>query len=128
MSKLISESERSFLEDGVEQGIRNDGRNLTDFRCISIALDIISTSNGSTRVKNEELDIMVGVKVSFLLFLIIYLSYIFYLVRTYDIIQRRGVIRFGYCQYRLVSCEHIYVSVCSEQFTLTQLIHSVCLV
>ncbi|KAH7650126.1 hypothetical protein FG379_003206 [Cryptosporidium bovis] len=62
MSKLISDSERLFLEDGIEQGIRNDGRNLTDFRGISIDLDVVSTSNGSSRIKNDELEIMVTIK------------------------------------------------------------------
>lgn len=63
MTKSISDSERLFLEDGVDQGIRNDGRDLTDFRPIVIALDVISTANGSSRVKNDELDIIVAVKV-----------------------------------------------------------------
>ncbi|KAH8738520.1 hypothetical protein FG386_001902 [Cryptosporidium ryanae] len=62
MPKLISDSERLFLEDGVEQGIRNDGRRLTDFREISIDLDVISTSNGSSRIKNDELELIVAVK------------------------------------------------------------------
>ncbi|KAF7456793.1 exosome complex component RRP42 [Cryptosporidium felis] len=62
MTKSISESERVFLEDGIDQGIRNDGRDLGDFRAIVIALDVISTANGSSRVKNDELDIIVAVK------------------------------------------------------------------
>lgn len=63
MTKAISDSERLFLEDGVEQGIRTDGRGLTDFRPMVVALEVISTANGSARVKNEELDVIVAVKV-----------------------------------------------------------------
>ncbi|KAK9170712.1 3' exoribonuclease family, domain 1 family protein [Cryptosporidium meleagridis] len=62
MTKSISDSEKLFLEDGVDQGIRNDGRDLTDFRPIVIALDVISTANGSSRIRNDELDIIVAVK------------------------------------------------------------------
>ncbi|KAJ1611860.1 hypothetical protein OIY81_1528 [Cryptosporidium canis] len=62
MTRSISDSERQFLEDGVDQGIRNDGRGLTDFRPIVIALDVISTANGSARIRNDELDIIVAVK------------------------------------------------------------------
>ncbi|KAH8583097.1 exoribonuclease PH [Cryptosporidium sp. chipmunk genotype I] len=73
MTRSISDSEKLFLEDGVDQGIRNDGRDLTDFRPIVIALDVISTANGSSRIRNDELDIIVAVKLSqrFLSFIII---------------------------------------------------------
>lgn len=51
------------MEDGVDQGIRSDGRGLADFRPIVVALDVVSTANGSARVRNDELDIIVAVKV-----------------------------------------------------------------
>jgi len=58
----ISNAERKYLEDGVAQNIRNDGRRNLDFRHFILETGIITQTNGSARVKLEGTDVLVGVK------------------------------------------------------------------
>jgi len=62
MLKAISPAERTFLEDGVTQNMRNDGRSLLDFRNFYIETGTISQTNGSARLKLQNTDVLVGVK------------------------------------------------------------------
>lgn len=62
MLKALSPSERSFLEEGVSQNLRTDGRSLMDFRNFYLETGIISQTNGSARLKLQDTDVLVGVK------------------------------------------------------------------
>jgi exosome complex component RRP42 len=59
----LSSAERQFLIDGVELNVRNDGRSRLDFRHFTIETGIIATANGSARLKLDNTDVMVGVRV-----------------------------------------------------------------
>lgn len=61
---VLSEAERLFLVHGIEQNCRNDGRSCLEYREFSVETDVVSTANGSARVKVEgNTDILVGIKV-----------------------------------------------------------------
>ena len=73
---LISDSESTFIIDGVNNDCRSDGRTCNDFRyClihfsqlysefrkIEVEQDVIQTTNGSSRVRIGATEILVGVK------------------------------------------------------------------
>lgn len=59
----ISKAEQEYLIQGVEQGIRNDGRGRLDFRSYTLETGIISQANGSARLKLGMTDVLVGIKV-----------------------------------------------------------------
>eukprot|EP01104_Vermistella_antarctica_P009986 TRINITY_DN2633_c0_g1_i1.p1 TRINITY_DN2633_c0_g1~~TRINITY_DN2633_c0_g1_i1.p1 ORF type:complete len:293 (+),score=58.27 TRINITY_DN2633_c0_g1_i1:198-1076(+) len=59
----ISPAERSFLEDGVKQDLRADGRTRVNYRHFSLETGIVSQANGSARLKLSNTDILIGVKV-----------------------------------------------------------------
>jgi len=58
----ISLAERKFLEDGISQNIRGDGRNNLDYRHFVLETGILTQTNGSARVKLAQTDVLVGVK------------------------------------------------------------------
>ncbi|EEA05421.1 3' exoribonuclease family protein, putative [Cryptosporidium muris RN66] len=62
MDNFISVSEQFFLENGIEQGIRNDGRDIFDFRIPLVELGVITSANGSARIRNDEVDILTTIK------------------------------------------------------------------
>jgi len=59
----ISHNERVFIKNGIEQNIRNDGRERLDFRFFSLDIGVIANANGSARLKLDNTDVLVGVKV-----------------------------------------------------------------
>jgi len=60
----LSESERRYIEGGVEVNIRNDGRGRHDYRDFTIETGSIATqANGSCLLKLHTTDILVAVKV-----------------------------------------------------------------
>lgn len=59
--RSISEAERRFLLDGIDQGLRNDGRGCFDYRRVSLEVGTIPTATGSCRLRAGETDILVGV-------------------------------------------------------------------
>ena len=74
---LISDSESTFIIDGVNNDCRSDGRTCNDFRFffniillyakilfrkVEIEHDVIQTTNGSARVRIGATEILVGVK------------------------------------------------------------------
>ncbi|GAQ84934.1 3'-5'-exoribonuclease family protein [Klebsormidium nitens] len=58
----LSAAELSFLEGGIAQDLRNDGRGREDFRSFSIQLDVISQASGSARVRLGATDILASIK------------------------------------------------------------------
>lgn len=59
----LSTAERQFLIEGVELNVRNDGRSRLDFRHLALETGVIATANGSARLKLDNTDVMVGVRV-----------------------------------------------------------------
>mmetsp|Transcript_24398 Transcript_24398/g.35840 ORF Transcript_24398/g.35840 Transcript_24398/m.35840 type:complete len:302 (+) Transcript_24398:220-1125(+) len=60
----ISEAEKLFVKHSCSLGVRNDGRNTTDFRSIAVETDIFPHCNGSSRVSiGNSIDVVCGVKV-----------------------------------------------------------------
>ena len=68
MDNFISVSEQFFLENGIEQGIRNDGRDIFDFRIPWVELGVITSANGSARIRNDEVDILTTIKVCIMIY------------------------------------------------------------
>jgi len=58
----ISNAERKYLEDGVSQNFRSDGRTNLDYRHFVLETGIVSQTNGSARVKLAQTDVLVGIK------------------------------------------------------------------
>ncbi|KAM9985422.1 hypothetical protein ACTFIZ_008961 [Dictyostelium cf. discoideum] len=58
----ISPSESLFIQQGVENNIRSDGRNRVDYRNFAIETGEIIHANGSARVKLSQTEVLVGVK------------------------------------------------------------------
>lgn len=59
---LINDAERKFIVDGVEVNMRNDGRTCISYRPMELECDLVSTANGSARLRLANSDILVGVK------------------------------------------------------------------
>jgi exosome complex component RRP42 len=59
---LLSEYEKSYIVQGIENNFREDGRSCRDMRHITITTGVISNASGSSRLQLGETDIMVGVK------------------------------------------------------------------
>jgi len=57
----VSESEAAFIREGIAQGIRNDGRSNEDFRFFTLQAGQMMHANGSSRLKLDDTDIMVGI-------------------------------------------------------------------
>lgn len=58
----ISAAEVSYIEGGIAQNLRSDGRGRLDFRNIAITTGVIPQANGSSRCKVGGTDVMVSVK------------------------------------------------------------------
>ncbi len=58
----ISSSEQSFLLDGIAQNLRNDGRSNLDYRHMTLETGFLTQTNGSSRIKLANTDILVSVK------------------------------------------------------------------
>ncbi len=59
----ISSTERKYISNGIEQNIRNDGRERLDYRAFTLETNCIPQANGSCRLHIESTDVLVGVKV-----------------------------------------------------------------
>ncbi|VDK46167.1 unnamed protein product [Cylicostephanus goldi] len=59
---LLGIAEKHFIAQGFADGVRNDGRGIDDFRPIWIESPALTTTHGSSRVKIDTTDILVGVK------------------------------------------------------------------
>eukprot|EP00386_Alphamonas_edax_P009984 GDKI01032574.1.p1 GENE.GDKI01032574.1~~GDKI01032574.1.p1 ORF type:complete len:302 (-),score=92.00 GDKI01032574.1:69-974(-) len=58
----ISAAEKRFLEDGIKQGFRNDGRSCVDYRPLIVESGVIPSASGSARVRSAQTDVLCGVK------------------------------------------------------------------
>ncbi|CAO3598585.1 unnamed protein product [Absidia cylindrospora] len=60
---LISPAEKSYIEQGVEQNCRADGRGRLEYRHIVLELGLLSQASGSARCRLGDSDVLVGIKV-----------------------------------------------------------------
>jgi len=60
---ILSAAERAYIQQGIEQNVRYDGRARLDYRPFSVQLDAVPTANGSARIKLDNTDVTVAVKV-----------------------------------------------------------------
>ncbi|XP_023228031.1 exosome complex component RRP42-like [Centruroides sculpturatus] len=63
MAVSLSESEKTYIIQNIQDDLRSDGRSCLDYRFIEIETDVISSCNGSSHVRLANSDILVGVKV-----------------------------------------------------------------
>lgn len=59
---LLSAAEKTFILHGVEDNLRNDGRNRLDYRPMELETGIAMHLNGSARLRLANTDILVGIK------------------------------------------------------------------
>ncbi|XP_046687803.1 exosome complex component RRP42-like [Homalodisca vitripennis] len=59
---LLSEAEKTFILQGVEDNFRCDGRSCRDYRPMELETDVVSNASGSARLRLANTDILVGVK------------------------------------------------------------------
>lgn len=59
---LLSDAEKTYIWDGVEVDLRNDGRKRNDYRPMELETDIVTHASGSARLRLANTDILVGVK------------------------------------------------------------------
>ncbi|KAH3744793.1 ribosomal protein S5 domain 2-type protein [Pelomyxa schiedti] len=59
----ISPSQAKFIEEGVRQDLRTDGRGRVDYRPLTIETSVVPQANGSARARVAGTDVVVGVKV-----------------------------------------------------------------
>lgn len=50
-TQLLSEYERDYIVTGVNQDLREDGRNCRDYRHFSVRTGVVSNTSGSARVQ-----------------------------------------------------------------------------
>ncbi|XKL60954.1 hypothetical protein PGB90_008011 [Kerria lacca] len=61
-SILFSDAEKTYIWDGVELNLRNDGRKRNDYRPMELETDVVTHASGSARLRLANTDILVGVK------------------------------------------------------------------
>jgi len=59
---LLSEAEKTYILQGVEDNFRCDGRSCKDYRPMELETDVVSNASGSARLRLANTDILVGVK------------------------------------------------------------------
>uniref|UniRef100_A0AC34EZN9 Exoribonuclease phosphorolytic domain-containing protein n=1 Tax=Panagrolaimus sp. ES5 TaxID=591445 RepID=A0AC34EZN9_9BILA len=64
MEKVVdlSQAEKVYAVDGIHQGIRNDGRELVDFRPIVVEFGVMPNTHGSARVRVGATDLIAAIK------------------------------------------------------------------
>jgi exosome complex component RRP42 len=60
---LISPAEKSYIEQGIEQDCRADGRARLEYRHVVMETGLLSQASGSARCRLGDSDVLVGVKV-----------------------------------------------------------------
>lgn len=58
----LSDAEKRYIVDGVKLGVRVDGRERLDYRQLELETSLVSTANGSARVRLDRTDVLVTVK------------------------------------------------------------------
>ncbi|KAG1664673.1 Exosome complex exonuclease RRP42 [Nymphon striatum] len=59
---LLSESEKNYVLQGIQDDMRVDGRSCNEFREMVLELDVVSNTNGSAHLRLANTDVLVGVK------------------------------------------------------------------
>lgn len=59
---MISASEKQYIEDGVAQGFRSDGRAILDYRPVFVRSGVVAQADGSCRVRCGDSEILGGAK------------------------------------------------------------------
>ncbi len=59
---LLSEAERTYILHGIQDDLRVDGRACDSYRYMEFETDVVSNTNGSTRFRLANTDILVGIK------------------------------------------------------------------
>ncbi|GMT02817.1 hypothetical protein PENTCL1PPCAC_24991 [Pristionchus entomophagus] len=62
MDIRLSDAERVFIIHGIQEGLRNDGRSCGDYRPMWVERGVLATTDGSSRVRIGDTDILCGVK------------------------------------------------------------------
>lgn len=57
---VVSSSEKAFIVGGVADNIRTDGRTNKDYRGFQVDVGVVSSANGSARVRLERTDVLVS--------------------------------------------------------------------
>ncbi|KAI7863722.1 ribosomal protein S5 domain 2-type protein [Spinellus fusiger] len=60
---LISPAEKSYIEQGVENDCRSDGRGRLEYRHLVLETGLLSQTSGSARCRLGDSDVLVGIKV-----------------------------------------------------------------
>lgn len=63
--RRLSPGERLFVRDGVEVGLRSDGRGCLDARDFVVETGLVAQASGSARVVLDTTDVLVGIKAEF---------------------------------------------------------------
>ncbi|XP_045621160.1 exosome complex exonuclease RRP42 [Procambarus clarkii] len=58
----LSDAEKRYIVDGVKLGTRVDGRNHLDYRQLEIETSLVSTANGSARIRLDRTDVLITIK------------------------------------------------------------------
>lgn len=60
---LISEAERAYIFEGMECGVRNDGRKPLQYRELAVQSGILAQASGSASCQLGNTDVLVAIKV-----------------------------------------------------------------
>ena len=60
---MSGSTRNSYIAEGIELGIRSDGRSCLDCRPLELELGLIAQANGSARLHLGRTDVIVGIKV-----------------------------------------------------------------
>lgn len=63
MAQVISQHEVEYIVEGIQHGVRLDGRGRMDMRPVEVELGVVAQATGSARVRMGSTDVLVGVKV-----------------------------------------------------------------
>lgn len=50
-TQLLSTYERKYIEEGINEDLREDGRNCRDYRSFAVQTGVVSNTSGSARVQ-----------------------------------------------------------------------------
>lgn len=60
---IVSNAERAYVLEGLEQGVRNDGRGVSQFRELSVQCGVLQQASGSARCQLGATEAVVAIKV-----------------------------------------------------------------
>ncbi|XP_077971524.1 exosome complex component RRP42-like [Styela clava] len=59
---ILGDAEKRFIIHGIQEDLRNDGRGCEDYRHIDLEVNLVSNTNGSSRLRIGNTELLVGVK------------------------------------------------------------------